>query len=194
MCEPFLQLLQCINERRKRLFIQIRVHGKKTNMTIQELEQCIALYGKDIYSFCAHLTNNRESAEDLYQDTFLEAIKKITDIRYRDNPKSYLLSIALRLWKNRLRKAAWRNRIAPQVAEDTVTEIPAAEEDDFLRKMVWDEEKRSLWKAIHHLSNNLRIPLLLFYMEEQPISEIAKLLSIPQGTVKSRLYNARKQL
>ena len=74
-------------------------------MTIQELEQCIALYGKDIYSFCAHLTNNRESAEDLYQDTFLEAIKKITDIRYRDNPKSYLLSIPQGTVKSRLYNA-----------------------------------------------------------------------------------------
>ena len=42
-------------------------------MTIQELEQCIALYGNDIYSFCRHLTNDRESADDLYQDTFLSS-------------------------------------------------------------------------------------------------------------------------
>jgi RNA polymerase sigma-70 factor (ECF subfamily) len=58
-------------------------------MTIQELEQCIALYGKDIYSFCRHLTKGKESADDLYQDTFLEAMKKITAIRYGENPKSY---------------------------------------------------------------------------------------------------------
>ena len=61
-------------------------------MTIQELEQCILLYGKDIYSFCMHLAKEKESADDLYQDTFLEATKKIASIRYEDNPKSYLLT------------------------------------------------------------------------------------------------------
>lgn len=49
-------------------------------MTIQELEQCILLYGKDIYSFCMHLAKEKESADDLYQDAFLEATKKIASI------------------------------------------------------------------------------------------------------------------
>ncbi len=73
-------------------------------MTIQELEQCIALYGKEIYSFCIHLTKAKELADDLYQDTFLEAMKKIHTIQFEQNPKSYLLSITIRLWKNQIRK------------------------------------------------------------------------------------------
>lgn len=92
-------------------------------MTIQELEQCISLYGKDIYSFCMHLAKEKESADDLYQDAFLEATKKIASIWYEDNPKSYLLSIVIRLWKNRVRKRAWRSRIAPQVAEEAAIGI-----------------------------------------------------------------------
>lgn len=163
-------------------------------MTIQELEQCIALYGKDIYSFCIHLTNEKESADDLYQDTFLEAMKKIADIRYRENPKSYLLSIALRLWRNKIRKKAWRNRIVPQISEESVVDISDAKQEELLNHLIYDEEKQNLWKAIDHLKDNFRIPLLLYYMEELPISEIAGLLSIPQGTVKSRLHKARKQL
>jgi RNA polymerase sigma-70 factor (ECF subfamily) len=161
-------------------------------MTIQELEQCIALYGKDIYSFCRHLTREKESADDLYQDTFLEAMKKITAIRYGENPKSYLLSIALRIWKNRVRKMAWRNRIAPTGSADSLTEHLAAEEVDVEEQLMEEEERRQLWRAINNLSDKLRIPLLLYYMEEQSVSEIAKMLSLPQGTVKSRLYQARK--
>ena len=97
-------------------------------MTIQELEQCISLYGKDIYSFCMHLA--KESADDLYQDAFLEATKKIASIRYEDNPKSYLLSIVIRLWKNRVRKRAWRSRNAPQVAEKYFTQIEEQKDDE----------------------------------------------------------------
>ena len=46
-------------------------------MTIQELEQCILLYGKDIYSFCMHLAKEKESADDLYQDAFLEELERL---------------------------------------------------------------------------------------------------------------------
>ena len=158
-------------------------------MTIQELEQCILLYGKDIYSFCMHLAKEKESADDLYQDAFLEATKKIASIRYEDNPKSYLLSIVIRLWKNRVRKRAWRSRIAPQVAEST-----AVSESDVVEWVVKEEEKAHLWKAVDALSDVYRIPLLLYYMENQNVASIAKLFSIPQGTVKSRLYKARKLL
>jgi RNA polymerase sigma-70 factor (ECF subfamily) len=118
----------------------------------------------------------------------------MSDIRYRDNPKSYLLSIALRIWKNRIRKIAWRNRIAPIGSNDDLRELPARKEDDPLGKIVADEESVLLWNAINHLSDRLRIPILLFYMEEMSVSEIARLLSLPQGTVKSRLYLARQQL
>lgn len=163
-------------------------------MTIQELEQCIALYGKDIYSFCMHLTGNKERADDLYQDTFLEAMKKIKEIKYRENPKSYLLSIAVRLWKNQVRKAVWRNRIAPQVNEEAAAGLSEVACQDFFDQMISEEEKKLLWKAIFRLSDHLRIPILLYYMEELSIAEIAVMMKIPQGTVKSRLYHARKQL
>lgn len=162
-------------------------------MTIQELEQCILLYGKDIYSFCMHLTKEKMSADDLYQDTFLEATKKLDAIRYEDNPKSYLLSIAIRLWHNRVRKRAWRNRIVPQNS-DTEPEQAKCDGSDMSESIVADEEKRMLWNAIDRLEDRYRIPLLLYYMEEQSVAAIAKLLAIPEGTVKSRLHKARKLL
>ena len=162
-------------------------------MTIQELERCIQLYGKDIYSFCMHVTKEKWSADDLYQDTFLEATKKLAVIRYEDNPKSYLLSVAIRLWKNRVRKFAWRNRIAPQVGETTLEQEGGAT-PDVSEKAVANEERDMLWKAIDAMDDRYRIPLLLYYMEEQSIAELAELLSIPQGTVKSRLHKARQLL
>ena len=140
-----------------------------------------------------HLTREKGSADDLYQDTFLEAMKKLAVIRYEDNPKSYLLSVAIRLWKNRVRKFAWRNRIAPQVGE-TALEQEGGATPDVSEKAVANEERGMLWKAVDALDDRYRIPLLLYYMEEQSIAELAELLSIPQGTVKSRLHKARQLL
>ena len=72
------------------------------------LENCIRDHGQEIYSFCKFLTQNQEEAEDLYQDTFLLATEKRNEIDFAGNPKSYLLSVAIRLWKNKKRKWAWR--------------------------------------------------------------------------------------
>lgn len=54
-----------------------------------------------------------------------------------------------------------------------------------VERVVKEEEKAHLWKAVDALSDVYRIPLLLYYMENQNVASIVKLLSIPQGTVKS---------
>lgn len=81
-------------------------------MTVQELEYYIDIYGREIYSFCKQITGSIQEGEELYQDTFMKAMELKEKIEKNNNPKSYLLSIAIRLWKNKRRKAAWRNRIA----------------------------------------------------------------------------------
>ena len=62
-----------------------------------QLEQCINEHGKDVYAFCSQLTRNVQEAEDLYQDTFLKAVELAGRIDFGKNPKSYLISIALRI-------------------------------------------------------------------------------------------------
>ena len=96
-----------------------------------QLEQCIDEYGKDVYTFCSQITGNREEAEDLYQDTFLKAVELKGKIDYNNNPRSYLVSVALRIWKNRRRKFAWRKRIAEICAftEEAVQDEVLGEEE-----------------------------------------------------------------
>lgn len=164
-------------------------------MTIQELERLIALYGKDIFSFCAHLTGSRQEAEELYQETFLRAVERMEDIREDGNQKSYILSVALNLWKNRRRKFAWRQRIAPEQGLSCEGEDPEAETaKDALSELLKEERRLTVWEAVRRLPDRYRIPVLLYYMEELPVAEIAGAMGIPKGTVKSRLSAARKLL
>lgn len=160
------------------------------------MEQCIREYGKEIYSFCKHLTCSRQEADDLYQDTFLKAVELQQKIDWQENPKSFLLSVAVRIWKNRKRKAAWRNRIAPTevLIEERDVEECHDTEASLEESYIIHEESRIVRSAVDKLPEKLRMCVLLFYMEELSIPQIAKVLKIPQGTVKSRLYQARKQL
>ena len=165
-------------------------------MTKQELETCIHEYGKEIYSFCKHLTCSLQEADDLYQDTFLKAVELNEKIDYTDNPKSYLLSIALRIWKNRKRKFAWRKRIADvqYTAQEQDMQIRMPEELSPEEQMLSHERIAAVKKAVHNLPERFRVIILLYYMEELPVAQIAVILKIPAGTVKSRLFQARKLL
>lgn len=165
-------------------------------MNHEELERCIEAYGRDIYSFCRKLTLSRQEADDLYQDTFLKLIELRERLNIEHNPKSYLLSVAVNLWKNRRRKNAWRQRITGtevSVEEENAPEIPS-EEVSVEEQMISREEKELIDRAVSALPDKYRIPVLLFYMEEMKLSEIAAILKLPEGTVKSRLYRAKKML
>lgn len=165
-------------------------------MTKQELEICINEYGKDIYSFCKHLTNNPLEADDLYQDTFLTAVELKEKIDYGNNPKSYLLSIALRIWKNKRRKFAWRKRIADvrSIVDEQDAEMGESTELSLEERILSKEETESVRAAVSRLPDKLRIVVLLFYMEDLSTAQVAEVMKIPVGTVLSRLYQARKVL
>lgn len=165
-------------------------------MTRLELEWCINTYGKEIYSFCRHLTGNVQEADDLYQDTFLKAVELCEKIACTENPKSFLLSVAVRIWKNRRRKYAWRSRIAPTEAltEDWEKQCNVGTEASLEEMYVINEEAELVKKAVDNLPEKWKVCVLLFYMEELSITEVSAVLKIPEGTVKSRLYHARKCL
>lgn len=165
-------------------------------MENQELEVCINEYGKAVYSFCRQLTGSRQEADDLYQDTFLKAMELSWKIDYGRNPKSYLLSVALRIWKNRKRKFAWRKRIADtrSMAEGQDAEAEISAEASPEEQAIDREEQAMVRQAVDQLPERLKLVVLLFYMEELPVKQIAAILRIPVGTVLSRLHQARKIL
>ena len=163
-------------------------------MNKQLLEHYIEAYGTDIYSFCIRLTQNREQAEELYQDTFLAMCEK-EDWKEEGNVKSYLLGITIKLWQNRKRKFAWRKRIAAEIPVSKEQGLEAFSADENLEQhMVSKEEQEAVWKAVYKLPEQLRIVIRLYYMEDFKVAEIAEKLSLSISNVKSKLMRARRYL
>lgn len=163
-------------------------------MNKQLLEHYIEAYGTDIYSFCIRLTQNRELAEELYQDTFLAMCEK-EDWKEEGNVKRYLLGITIKLWQNRKRKFAWRKRIAAEIPLSKEQGLEAFSADENLEQhMVSKEEQEAVWKAVYKLPEQLRIVILLYYMEDFKVAEIAEKLSLSISNVKSKLMRARRYL
>lgn len=167
-------------------------------MTITELEQCIDKYGKDIYSFCRQIAASTQEGEDLYQDTFLKAMELSERMDMERNPKSFLLSIAIRLWKNRRRKYAWRQRIAGTESLDAQIEmnvLPQGTEERLPEEEILTREQSDfVRKCIAELSEKYRVPIYLYYSTELSVKEISDCLKLPEGTVKSRLHKARTMI
>ena len=82
-------------------------------MNNYEFEQFVQDNGKDILRFCRMTCGDKDSGDELYQDTMLKLLEKTKQLDIQQNVKSYALSISILLWKNKKKKYANRNRLLP---------------------------------------------------------------------------------
>lgn len=163
-------------------------------MEKQQLEKYINEYGRDIYLFCKRLTQNKNTADDLYQETFLK-LWELDNVNDTENPKNYLLGIAVNLWKNQCRKQMWRKQIAeivPASEESQIENFSAA--DSVEDTVISNQEKVLVQDAVNRLPEKLRIVVLLYYMENLKVAEIAEQMHESVSSIKSKLMRARKYL
>lgn len=163
-------------------------------MNAREIEKCIDGFGTDIYRFCLKLCGGIGDAEDLYQQTFLKALETKWTLDWEKNPKALFFSLAYNLWKSDRRKKARRNMIAPcsNLGDEAEMVLHAEEsiEEGYLEKELIAEVRR----IIQTLPEKYQVPLILFYLSDCPIEQIAAIIKKPPGTVKSRLFKGRKMI
>ena len=165
-------------------------------MEKERLAHIIAAHGSDILRFCRITAGSNAEGDELYQDTMLILLEKRNDLNGSQNVKSYALSVAVKLWKNKQRKAARRLRLVPQESLEDLThrgiqpgEIPSPEET-----LLQKSQAEILREMIRQLPEGYRLPLQLYYSADLPVKEIAKLMKLPESTVKTRLRRAKAQL
>lgn len=130
---------------------------------------------------------HREDAEDVAQEAFAKAYRSFRTMRERDRFRSWLVRITWRLAINRYRSN--KRRLAREQVRREVRFQPNAADS-----VAVNERHARLWKAIDALPEKLRIVTVLAGIEEHDLREVALLLDIPEGTVKSRLFLARQRL
>ncbi len=162
----------------------------KINKTIlsYEFADLVEKYKDSVYKFCRSLTYSKEDADDLFQETFLRAFEQISKISVSDNPQGFLFSTSLYIWKSWKRKYARRKRLAPVEPLDDTVACGVNMEDSFIAQ----EETRIVQELVGALPDKFKIPIILYYTVEMSVPDIASTLKLPVGTVKSRLFKARK--
>lgn len=147
------------------------------------------------------LMGNYDDALDLTQEVFLNCFRKISTFKGDSALSTWLYRITVNVAKNRWKYQQSRglNRTisidAPLTAEDESRINEVADEQPTPRKVASDREAMSsLGKYLHRMSEEHRIVLVLRYLEELSYEEIADILRLSLGTVKSRIHRARTEL
>jgi RNA polymerase sigma-70 factor (ECF subfamily) len=126
----------------------------------------------------------RQDAEDVAQDAFFRAHRRFGQLRDRDAFRAWLVRMTFRLAIDRRRSDMRRD-----VREADATPIAGPPRPDELA--VAAERAARLWAAIDALPEKLRIVIVLASIEGQSIADVARLVGAPEGTIKSRLFDAR---
>jgi RNA polymerase sigma-70 factor, ECF subfamily len=146
-----------------------------------------------LYGFALKLARARDDAEDLVSDTVLRAFERWEQYRLGTNIRAWLFTILYHLFVSRTRRIDARE-VADADGEpgrSTSDAVGEADPEGRFYDSFLDEE---IVRAIESLPDEYRTALVLSDIEELRYAEIAVLLDIPEGTVKSRLFRGRRLL
>lgn len=153
----------------------------------REFEQHLADCPKLAYRVALGVLHNTAEAEDVAQEAMLRAYRSFHRLRERERFRAWLVRMSFRLALDRIRSKVRRERHERAAMElrDEATVENLASSHEFHRQVA---------QALDELPEKLRIVMVLAAIEGYNTREVAKLAGLPEGTVKSRLYLARKRL
>jgi len=134
------------------------------------------------------VVRNKQDAEDVAQDAFARAYRQFATLRDRERFRAWLVKMTWRLALDHL-----RSRKRRQTREDALMAI-TPQAGDFEADTDARERSAKLWQAIDGLPERLRVVIVLASIEGHGLTEVAGLLGVAEGTVKSRLFEARQKL
>lgn len=130
-----------------------------------------------LYRVSATLLSREADREDAVSEAIAKALVKLPGLRNPDAFQSWMIRILINECYNTLR----HNK--REIAVEQVPDVYFA-----------PERSRELFNAFHELEEKYRLPMVLYYVEGYKVDEVARMLRLPEGTIKSRLMRGRKLL
>jgi len=161
-------------------------YGRKDEPGADDFENLVAQHYGSLYRFAMSLSGSESDAGDLVQDTFLTWAAKGRQLRDVTKRKSWLFTTLHRRFLEGRRRMA---RFPHVEIDDTTDELPHVDPD-----LVSHLDAGLAIDLLQKVDPQFQAPLALFYLEDSPYQEIADILEIPIGTVKSRIARGLKQL
>ena len=155
----------------------------------REFEARLADSSSLAYRVAYSVLRHRQDAEDVAQEAFAKAYRSFRHLRDRDRFRAWLVRMTWRLALDRRRSDRRRQSREDREVAGSTGLTRHLEED-----VIATERSARLWQAIDQLPEKLRVVVVLAAIEGHGVREVAALVRIPEGTVKSRLFEARRKL
>jgi RNA polymerase sigma-70 factor, ECF subfamily len=168
------------------------VHVSEADLQLGSFEELAMPLFEQLYNFAQWMTQNREEAEDLVQETYAKALKGFPSFRLGTNFRAWMYRI-LRNTFLTSRTGLKANMTVPLNPDEDETEL-AVEPETPETLLFARSNREQLQTAIDQLPVQFREVLLLCEVEEMSYQEISETLSVPIGTVMSRLSRARRTI
>lgn len=175
--------------------------NKRINEVLQgnqeAFEEIVLLFQHRLYHVCYRMLSSREEAQDIAQEAFVRAYSNLHTFDQKRKFSTWIFRIATNLCIDRIRKKKPDYSLDAQVPGteglDMYSQIAAADElpEDEVERM---ETQERVQYEIGRLPEKYRSVITLRYMEELPLQEIADILDLPLGTVKTRVHRGRDAL
>lgn len=165
---------------------------------VAAFDDLVRRYSPRLYGLIYNMTSNHEDTNDLMQDVFAKAFRSIKGFRGQSAFYTWIHSIGMNMTINFLKK---RNRRRGMSLDDVDAKIE--NDPDFIemtstsdprRETSLSELQKKLNESMQKLSEDHRAVVTMFDIQGMPHAEIAKILKISEGTVRSRLFYAHRQL
>jgi len=188
-------LIKEITDKEDFLLVRKAKEGDRTSFN-----ELVLRHQDRVYNICFRITGDYDIANDCAQETFLKVFRKIESFREKSKFSTWIHRIAVNTCKNHLTSSYFRREYSQvNVAGDDKQEEVARPDISDSRydpeEHALNEELRSkIEKAVLALPLDLRIIVIMKDIEEKTYEEVADILNMKDGTVKSRLSRARKQL
>ncbi|MBI2433982.1 MAG: sigma-70 family RNA polymerase sigma factor [Candidatus Hydrogenedentes bacterium] len=166
-------------------------------MTADEFEMHALSSSDGLYSYALRLTQNQEDAADLVQETFVKALKRLEGFREPSAVRPVLFTILYHCFVDLWRKKKRRPRLVALPDPDELEELTSAALPNPARYssgLLGEALSQEVSAALGDLDDELRETLWLREIEDFSYTEIAGILGLPLGTVRSRLSRARSQM
>ena len=144
-----------------------------------------------VFTIAMNITRNREDAEEVAQDAFLKAFQKLASFRKESGFQTWLYRIAYNEAISKIRK----NKIRTLDLEEEIMEgTPDEEVEEEIAGLDEQEQKLVISKILDKLPEIDRVIVTLFYLDSNPVTEIAEVTGLGESNVKVRLHRVRKKI
>jgi len=153
-------------------------------------EMLVNHYSKRIFNMSYQFSGSYPEAEDMTQEIFLKLYNALPKYDFDKDFTAWFLTLAKNYLIDQYRKTKWERTKRDDFNDYYLASASEGLENGIVRK----ENKKIIWESLNHISSDIRMVVILRDIQGKKYGEIAEIMSLPLGTIKSRVNRGRLQL